>query len=175
MAPTEKRKPWLYSGDAPKIVNVAIASSQTFDAGTPAIVKNDGYAYAAVSFTSSSVNALHGFFLADSTNPAKGTKVRMAKVTNDQIWAIYLSNAGADTVAAQANVGDLNGLVVETTTAPRIGYSTCDVSITPTAAQGGLLIQDILANQEDSKNTTTDDPGVVLVKVTQVCIDASVA
>ena len=172
MAPTEKRMPWLYQGDAPEIVNVAIASSQTFDAGTPAVIKNDGYATAAVSFTSAAANALHGFFLAAATSPTKGTMVRMARVTNDQVWAIYLANAGGDTVAAQANVGNLYGLVVETTTAPRIGYSTCDVNITPSATHGGLNVVDVLYNQESSKNATTDDPGIALVKVTQNCIDA---
>jgi hypothetical protein len=175
MAPTEKRKPWLYSGAEPEIVYVALASAQTFDEGTPAVIKSSGYAIAAPSFTSSAANALHGFFLADADAPAKGTKVRMAKVTNSQVWAMYLSNAGSDTVASQALVGDIYGLTVLTTTAPRIGYATCDVGINPTATFGGLIVVDILANQESSKNTTSDDPGVALVKVTQVCIDASTA
>lgn len=77
------------------------------------------------------------------------------------IFGLSLENATNDQVTAQAQVGDVVGITVQSSGS--IGYVTGDVAETSNTM---FTIVDILPNAEPEIYTNTDTVGIALVKIT---------
>ena len=177
MAATEKKQMWYWAGDRPEERNYPIAASQgIFMPGAPCYISTSG-TVTLVGTTANANQALHGHIVglanASSAWPIAAeldanTVVKVALAKANTIYAMYVENNGTDLAAAQTHVGDELGLTVSST-ATQIGYTTADVNKTTNTV---VRVVDIASNVEGSLFTTSDNPGVVLVKVRQANIDS---
>ena len=170
---TQKRNIWFYSsadGVPPEIKNYPIAASQgIYMPGAPVYVSTSGTVK--LCDTADGSDAWHGFLVSGvAAELAADTVVRVQMIRANQLWAVYVSNTDADIVAAQTRVGDQLGLRVQTA-AGQIGYTTCDVA----NANAVIQVVDLMSNVEPSKYSTSDSPGVILVKFLTAVIQAAKA
>jgi len=162
MAITNKRNIWLYSSEgnvAPAKLNLKIAASQgTFIPGTLFYMSTSGTLKK--SDTADGTGDLYQYMaLQEVTSElAANTEIPVIRITEDQIFAVYLENNTADLAATQALIGDQYGLTIAT--AAPIGYVTVDIN------NGNACVEvvNIMPNVEPSKNTTSDSPGIALVR-----------
>lgn len=170
MAATEKKQVWLFSdnGVAPVVEEGRIAASQgAYMAGTPCYMSTSGQLKLCVT-SAASASAIHGVLLAGvAAAQAANTMVRWARITGDQVWAIYAENAGTDVEATVALIGNIYGITVSAT-AGEVGYTTCDIGNANTAVK----VMSVLSDKENIKSAITDAPGVLLVSFLQANIDA---
>ena len=89
-----------------------------------------------------------------------GDEVRVAIVRAGDLYAVYADSGDSDTTLAQANVGDVLGIRVSAV-AGSIGYVTMDKAETTNTM---FRVVDLMANREPSKFSTSDSPGVAIVK-----------
>jgi hypothetical protein len=180
MAATEKKQMWFWASDsgvAPVVREYPIAASQgIFMPGASCYICNDGTVKLAAT-TAAANQVFHGFIVgmanASATWPvtaelSANTKVKVALVSTDQIWAAYAENNGTDSVVAQTQIGDQLGLTVSST-AGHIGYTTVDVN---KATNVVVQVVDMAPNVEPEKFTTTA-PGVLLVRFLQANIQVT--
>jgi len=123
-------------------------------------------------------NIVHGVF-AGTVNKATtwpitaqlaaNTKILIKRITTKQLFAVYCEATGVDSAVTQANVGNNYGLTISAT-AGEVGYVTLDLDNTYL----GVTVVDIMSNR-DAKYTTSDSPGVAVVRFRAANIDASLA
>lgn len=162
MAITEKCSPWLWAGDASEMVVAQIAGTQTWTAPTPVYVSTSGTVKVCVDSDTDAEVAIYGFAYADAAAPTANTEIYVAKIREDQLWAIWVSNGGNDSAAAQTIVGDMYGHSVETTAAPYVGYMTLDLALT---SYKSMYVEDIVSNLNTKLvASVSTSPGAAIVR-----------
>ena len=173
MAATEKKQIWFYSSDdnlAPNIVRGLIAASQgIMMPGAPLYRSTSGTWK--LCDTADGSDAWHGFLMNTiSAEMAANTEIRIALIQRRCTYAVFTENNGTDSAIAQSNVGNQYGLTVSATSG-QVGYTTLDLN----NGHGIVDVVDIMSNLESIKFTTSDAPGVSLVKFTDAVIAATKA
>jgi len=169
MAVTEKRQPWFVSGPAPELVPVRVAATQTWTAGTPVQLVDGQVKIAEDCASGATDKSIYGFSAETiATAKTENDIVYIHRITADQVWAMYVSNAGSDSAAAVDVVGDQYGHAVEASS-PYKGYMTCDLGYTTYLS---MQVVGILSDLDTSiVASVSTSPGVVLVRFLQAALD----
>lgn len=166
MAVTEKKNIWFYAGPAPEVRTYKIAASQgVLMPGAPLELNTSGVCELSDTDDTQILGYLVGVKNKSTAWPitaqlAANTEIEVAVVTADQIWAVYADNNDSDSAVAQTNVADVVGIRVSSLSGA-VGYVTADLNETSNTM---FRVVDILANKEPEKFSTSDNPGVLLVK-----------
>jgi hypothetical protein len=182
MAATATKTMWYHSnvnGTAPNIVRGLVAASQgIMIPGAPLYLSASGTWK--LCDTTDGSDAWHGFFIGlqnkSSTWPitaelSANTGILVARIREDDRFCVYCENNGTDSAVAQANVGNDYGLVVSSTSG-EVGYVSLDLNSTTNT---GVVIEDIMSTVEPSKFSTSDNPGVALVRFETAILEAQKA
>jgi len=180
MAATLKKNIWFFSSDdgvAPQVVTRLIAASQgIFMPGAPCYISTSGTVKLADT-SDGTGDVVHGFIVgcanADTVWPleaqlAANTEVKVALISLNHLYAIYVENAGSDSALAQAQVGNSYGLTVATTPAGSIGYTTLNIANTNTTVN----VVNGMFNVEPLRNAAADNPGIALVRFLNANVNA---
>jgi len=88
-------------------------------------------------------------------------QVWVAVINKDTIYAGFCDSNDTDSAVAQSNVGTYVAMRVSSLSGA-VGYVTVDIGDTTSGDM--LSVVDIASNVESSKYTTSDNPGVALVR-----------
>jgi len=167
MAATQKKQVWLWSGEPAEIrVGKMAATQGVIMPGSPVEL-----ASGVLELSDTDDTTIYGFVIGpvdeSTTWPitaqyAANTEVYVAVVNPDSIYAMYCDSDGTDSAVAQTNVGVAYGVTVGATSG-YVGYMTCNLGETSNTL---VTVVDIASNIEPEKYTTSDNPGVALVKFT---------
>jgi hypothetical protein len=170
MAATEKRNIWLWSGDMEVVTRPIAASQGIYMPGALCYVSTSGTVKLADT-SDGTGDVVHGIILDGvAAELAANTEIKIGLVTIDQVWAVYTENNDSDVAVTQAAVGNEYGFRIATG-AGKIGYCTLDLN----NSNDTVTVFDIASNVEPSKFTTSDNPGVALVKFLRAAIEAEKA
>jgi hypothetical protein len=163
MAATVKRNIWLYSSAgnvAPERVRGRMAASQgLMIPGTPLYLSQDGTFKRADTADGTGDLITHMLDTYLTAEAASGDVVHAVRVTTGQLWAVYVENAGSDSAAALAIVGDQYGLNIDTNTG-KIGYTTLNLA----NANAHVTVENVMSEVEPSRFTVSTSPGVAIVR-----------
>jgi len=182
MAATVKKQIKLLSSDdgiaATEEIGLMAASQGILIPGALLYLSMSG-TWKAADTSDGSDDVVHGVFAGlvnkGSTWPitaqlAASTKILVKRITTRQLFAVYCEDNGTDSAVAQANVGNEYGLRISTTAA-QVGYATLDVN----NSNDTVVVVDIMSNRESCKYTTSDAPGVAVVRFLAAAIEAEKA
>lgn len=182
MAATAKKQMWFHSSSAetaPNVTRGLVAGSQgIMIPGAPLYLSASGTWK--LCDTTDGSDAWHGFFvgLVDKsltwpiTAELTGNdEILVAQIRATDRYCIYCENNTADVAVAQASVGNDYGLTVSSSSG-EVGYTTMDINSTTNT---GVVVVDIMSNIEPTKYTTSDNPGVALVRFESAIIEAQKA
>lgn len=182
MAATAKKTMWFHSnvnGKEPNVVRGLVAATQgIMIPGAPLYLSASGTWKLCA--TTAGSDAWHGFFVGlqdkSLTWPitaalAANVGIYVATIREDDRYCVYCENNGTDSAAAQAQVGNDYGLTVSAS-AGEVGYVSMDINST---SNTGVVVVDLMSNLEPSKYTTSDNPGVVMVRFETAIIEAQKA
>jgi hypothetical protein len=96
-----------------------------------------------------------------SAELAANSEISVAIVRRGDLWAVYCDSGGNDGSPAQTNVFASFGIRVDAN-AGQVGYVTLDL-----ADESGTMftMQDLASNVEPALYSTSDSPGVAIVKI----------
>ena len=167
MAISKKRNLWFVSSDTgkpPEVVQGLMAASQgAIMPGSPMYRCTAGTWKLGI--TSASSDAVHGILIGPFTAGAANAEfsgnavVRIALLTPGQKWAMFVNNSTNDSAIGQSNVGNPYGINVGSDSG-YVGYTTLSLG----NSNATVLVVDLMANVESQKFSTSDNPGVALVK-----------
>ena len=170
MAPTEKKQIWFWSsnesGPMPIRTRLMAGSQGIAIPGSPLETNASGV----MELSDTDDTVLYGFFAGvvdmSTTWPITAAltandKIRVAVARRGDIFGVYCDSGGTDSAVAQANVGNAYAVTVSAS-AGEVGYTTCDIG----DATGTLFtVVNIASNVEPALYTTSDNPGVALVRI----------
>ena len=182
MAATVKRNIWFHSsldGTVPTRQKGYMAASQGVLIPNSLVYLSASGTWKAADTTDGS-DAIHGLFVGledpvatwPITSALDGTEVILVDLIreNDR-FCIYCQSNGSDSVVAQTNVGNDYGLTIETGTT-KVGYATMDIN---SATNTGVVVVNMMSNIEPLKYSTSDEPGVALVRFETAILEAQKA
>lgn len=182
MAATVKKQIWLYSTDdgvAPTEEIGLIAASQGILIPGSLMYLSQSGTWKAADTSDGTGDVVQGVFAGlvnkASTWPltaelAANTKILVKRITTRQVFAVYCENGGTDSAIAQANIGNEYGLTISTT-AGEVGYATMNIA----NSNDTVAVVDIMSNRDAYHYSTSDAPGVALVRFLQSAIEAEKA
>ena len=163
---------WHWSspdGVHPNMVTGRIAASQGIVMpGTPFYRDTSG-TWTATATTNAATDRVHGLFVgprnAATTSPitaelAVNTECYFMEVDADDTFACFVNANAADATATDALIGNDYGLDVDAT-AGSVGHTTMNTGDTTNVV---VRCVDIMSRVEPSKHTTSDSPGIALVR-----------
>ena len=173
MAVTEKKNIWLWStsdGTPPPIRTYKMAGTQgVLMPGAPVELNSSGLLELSDTDDVTMLGYVMGVVDKSKAWPltaalSANDEVRVMVVRAGDIYAVYCDNNDSDAAAAQNApvVGTAYGMRVSSLSGA-IGYVTLDINETSTTM---FTVVDLASNVEPTKFTTSDSPGVVLVKHT---------
>jgi len=177
MAATQKKNIWFWGTDDgvhPNKVKGLIAASQGILIPNSLLYLSSSGTWKACN-TADGSDGVQGMFtgVVDKSTAwpitaelAGNTEIYVTRISADDELAVYMETGGADTAATQAMVGDQYGMTISTT-AGEVGY----VSLAADNSNVVFRVVDIASNREDNAFTTSDSPGVAIVKLLQTQIE----
>jgi len=181
MAATVKKQIWLLSSDdgiAPTEEIGLITSTQGILIPGSLMYQSTSGTWTKADTSDGTGDTIHGVFAGtvnkSTTWPltaelAANTEILIKRITTRQLFAVYCETGGADTTVAQTNVGNDYGLTIATGSG-KVGYVTMALD----NAHSTVTVVDIMSNR-DTKATTSDSPGVAVVRFRAANIDATKA
>ena len=179
MAATSTRQMWFHSSDDgshPNVERGLIAASQgIFMPGAPVYLSQSG-TWKLSDTSDGTGDVWHGFIIGlenkSSTWPitaelSANTAIKVARINVKHKYCIYCENNGTDSAVAQTNVGNEYGITVSAT-ASEVGYCSLDLN----NSNDTVTVVDIMSNLEPSKFSTSDNPGVAVVRFLNAVIEA---
>lgn len=182
MAATATKQMWFLSSDdgiAPTEERGLMAASQGILIPGALLYLSQSGTWKAADTSDGTGDVVHGVFagLVDksATWPitaelSANAAILVKRITTRQLFCVYCENNGTDSAVAQANVGNEYGLTISTT-AGEVGYATLDLN----NSNDTVSVVDIMSNREPSKFTTSDAPGVAVVRFLAAAIEAEKA
>lgn len=181
MAATVKKQIWFLSSDdgiAPTEEVGLITASQGILIPGALMYQSTSGTWTKADTSDGTGDTIHGV-LAGTVNKsttwpltaelAANTEILIKRVTTRQLFAVYCENNDSDSAVAQAQVGNDYGLRIATGTG-KVGYVTMDIN----NGNSTVTVIDIMSNR-DTKATTSDNPGVAVVRFRAANIDATKA
>jgi hypothetical protein len=169
MAATQKKNIWFWStteaGPMPIVTQQMAASQGVIIPGSPVEMNSSGL----LELSDTDDVVLYGF-LCGVVDKSTAWPLAAALSANDEVrvavarygdkFGIFCENNGTDSAVAQASVGTDYGIVVSAT-AGEVGYTSLDLNETTNVL---FTVHDIASNLEPSMYTTSDAPGVAIVR-----------
>jgi hypothetical protein len=168
MAATQKKQVWFWgttlSTPPPIRAYIMTAGQGIIMPGSP-VQGNAGYLELSDTDDTTILGFLAGNVSKTAAWPLTATTTAVEMYVSipryDDVYAVYCDNNDTDAAVTQAAVGVRYGLRVSGV-AGMVGYATMDLNET---GNDFFNVIDIASNVEPSMYTTSDDPGVALVKI----------
>jgi hypothetical protein len=182
MAATVKRNIELYAtadGKPASVVRGKIAATQGILIPNSLLYLSTSGTWKAADTSDGSGDVVHGLLVglddSSATWPitaalAGNTVIKVQLIDADDLYAVYVENAGTDAAMSEAYKGIEYGLTISTTPG-QVGYATLNIA----NSNDTVSVVEAMANVETAKAAAADSPGVAIVKFLAAAIEAEKA